>query len=129
MTYTLLTLASIIAYIGGLIVVVKATPRLLAHAFDEGLFMGIAALMILGSLLAFGAVVTTYGVFNAGLGIKILDFFFLLGIFIVGLRLSMMSFRPRIETGTFRVSRILAGFYCLLLAIAALCYIVQLFVG
>ncbi|HZR41265.1 MAG TPA: hypothetical protein VFB12_14175 [Ktedonobacteraceae bacterium] len=128
MTYVLLTLASIIAYIAGLMVIARVTPKLLSHAFDEGLFMGIAALIILGSLLVFGAVVMTYAVFNAALAVKILDFLFLVGIFIVAIRVSLFSFRSSALPGTYRISRILAGSYCLLLAVAAICYIVQLFV-
>jgi hypothetical protein len=128
MSYVLLTFASIIAYIAGLFVVAKVTPKLLAHSFDEGLFMGIAVLIVLGSLLAFGAVVATYVVFNAAVGIKILDFVLLVGIFIIATRVALSSLRLHIA-GTYRVSRVLAGGYCLLLAVAAVCYIIQLFVA
>ena len=128
MPYVLWTLASLIAYVGGLFLILRVTPRLLVRSYDEGLFMGIAALDILGALLAFGGVVILYALFNAALAIKVLNFFLLLGILAVTIRMALFSFRPRGLADTIQVSRILAGGFCLFLAAAAVFYIVQLFV-
>jgi hypothetical protein len=123
-------LLSIIAYIIGLVVIVKVTPRLLSLAYDEGLFMGIAAAAILGALLAFGAIALTYAMFNGTLAIKILNFILLLGIMIMTARMSLYSFKAQLMiSGTLRSSRIAVGSYYLLLAAAALFSIVQLFIS
>jgi hypothetical protein len=126
MQYALWILLSIIAYASGLLVIMKVTPRLLSRSFDEVIFMGIASLDILGALLAFGAVVITYALFNGALAIKFLTFFLAIGIFIVSIRTALHCFRGA-AVGTFRVSRIIAGSYGLFLAAAAVFYIVQLF--
>ncbi len=128
MSPVLLMLASVIAYICGLIIITKATPYLLSHALDEGIFMGVAAADVLAGLLIFGAVVLPLALFSNGTAAVFARFFafvLLVGIFIVAVRMSLRSFRARI--GTVRLSRILAGSYCLLLAIAALCCIPLLF--
>ena len=121
------TLIGLIGYIGGLVIVLAMTPRLLRFRFDEGLFMGIAAADVLGGILAFAPIGVTFALFNGAFGIKVLDFLLLVGIFIVGLRTSFRSFRPRYMAGTFQVSRILAGSYCLLLLAAAIYCIILLF--
>jgi hypothetical protein len=123
----LLTVIGVITYIFGLLIIITVTPRLLKLNFDEGLFMGIAAADVFGGILAFAPVGITFALFNGTFGIKILDFLLLVGILIVGLRMSLRSFRPRYPAGTFQVSRILAGSYCLLLPAAALYAIVLLF--
>jgi len=123
----LLTVIGVIAYIFGLLIIITVTPRLLKLNFDEGLFMGIAAADVFGGILAFAPVGITFALFNGTFGIKILDFLLLVGILIVGLRMSLRSFRPRYPAGTIQVSRILAGSYCLLLLAAALYAIVLLF--
>jgi hypothetical protein len=123
-------LLSIIAYIIGLVVVVKVTPQLLSRSYDEGLFMAIAAAAIVGALLAFGAIVITFALFNGTLAIKVLNFFLLLGILIMTVRMSLFSFKAqRMIAGTLRSSRIAVGSYYLLLAIAAVFSIVQLFMS
>ena len=124
-----LGLASLIAYIGGLLIVIKVTPLLLFRQYDEGLFMGIAAADIVGGILAFAAVMVTFALFNGTQNVitKIFDTVLLVGIFLIAVRMSLHSFRPRIVAGTFRVSRVLAGGFCLLLTIAALYAIVLLF--
>ena len=127
MLYVLWTVLSIVAYISGLIVITRVTPRLLARSFDEGLFMGLAAADIIGALLAFGGVVVTYALFNGALYIRVLNFFLLVGIFIVSARMSLYCLRPNAISGSFRVSRILAGSYGIFLATAALFYVVLLF--
>ncbi len=125
----LLTVIGVIAYIFGLLIIITVTPRLLKLNFDEGLFMGIAAADVFGGILAFAPVGITFALFNGTFGIKILDFLLLVGILIMGLRMSLRSFRPRYPAGTFQVSRILAGSYCLLLLAAALYAIVLLFLS
>lgn len=119
---------SLIAYIGGLVIIWQVTPRLLGRSFDEGLFMAIAALDIVGALLAFGGVVVTFAFFNGAIGIRIMDFLLLIGILLLGVRMAWFSFRPRLLANTVRVSQVIAGVYCLCLALAALYYIVQMFV-
>ncbi len=129
MLFVLGTLASLIAYIGGLLIVIKVTPLLLFRQYDEGLFMGIAAADIVGGILAFAAVMVTFALFNGTQNVitKIFDTVLLVGIFLIAVRMSLQSFRPRIVAGTFRVSRILAGSFCLLLILAAIYAIVLLF--
>jgi hypothetical protein len=121
-------MGSLVAYIGGLVTIWQVTPRLLGRSYDEGMFMAIAALDIVGALLAFGAVVVTLFLFNGAIGIKILDFILLVGILLLGLRMALFSLRPRLLTNTVRISRIIACIYCLCLALAALYYIIQMFI-
>ncbi len=90
--------------------------------------MAIAAAEVIGGILAFAPIGINFALFNGAFAIKVLDFLLLVGIFIVGLRMSISSFRPRYKAGTFQVSRILAGSYCILLLAAAVYYIVLLFV-
>jgi hypothetical protein len=128
MSYFLWVVGSLVAYIGGLVIIWQVTPRLLGRSYDEGLFMAIAALDIVGALLAFGAVVVTFALFNGAIGIRIMDFLLLVGILLLGVRMAWFSFRPRLLANTVRVSQVIAGVYCLCLALAALYYIVQMFV-
>ena len=123
----LLTLACLIAYAGGLVVLIKVTPRLLSLSFDEGMFMGIAAADVFGAILIFGAVGVTFALFNGNIPIRVLDFLLLVGILIVGIRMSLRSFRSRNIKETFPVSRVVAGSYCLVLCVAALYLMVWLF--
>ena len=128
MPFALWTLLCMGAYIGGLVILVWVTPYLLARSYDEGLFMGIAAADVFGGMLAFGAVAITFGIFSGNFGSKVLDFVLLIGILIVGGRMSLRSFRSRYFSGTYRSSCIVAGSYGVFLALAALFYIVMLFV-
>jgi len=121
------TLIGLVAYVCGLWIVLTITPRLLKLRFDEGLFMGLAAAEIGGGMLAFAPLAITFALFNGSFGVKILDFLLLAGIFFVGLRMSLRSFRPRFPDQTYRVSRILVGGYCLLLLVASAYCIVLLF--
>jgi len=121
------TFLSLVAYIVGLVVIVKLTPRLLVHTFDEGAFMGIAAAAIVGALVAFGAVVVTFA--NGNLLVRVLSFLLLLGILIVGIQLSLKSFRPRMPANTVTASRFMAGGFAVFLIVAALSLMVRLFVG
>ena len=127
MQIALWTLIGLVAYVCGLWIVITMTPRLLKLRYDEGLFMGIAAADVLGGMMAFAPLAITFALFNGSFGVKILDFLLLVGIFYVGLRMSLHSFRPRSIGGTFRVSRVLVGSYCLLLLAASVYCIVLLF--
>lgn len=126
MEYVLLTILSLAFYVSGLIIVMRLTPRLLVYSFDQGRFMGIAAVDILGAILAFSAVVITFGIFNGGLGVRVFDFLLLVGILIVAGRVSHTCFRKKVKDD-YRTSRIIAGCYGLSLVIAALYYMVQIF--
>ncbi len=123
----LLILACLIAYAGGLVILIKVTPRLLYLSFDEGMFMGIAAADVCGAILVFGAVGITFALFNGNIPTRGLDFLLLVGILIVGIRMALRSFRAGNIKGTFPVSRVVAGSYCLLLCVAAFYLIVWLF--
>jgi hypothetical protein len=121
------TLIGLIAYVCGLVILIEMTPRLLKFRYDELIFMGLAVVVVLGGILAFVPLGITFALFNGSLGIKIFDFLLLVGIVVVGLRTSLRSFRPRNAGGTFQVSRILAGSFCLLLLAASVYCIVLLF--
>jgi hypothetical protein len=127
MTYFLWVVVSVIAYIGGVVIILRVTPRIMMRSFDEGLFMAIAALDIIGALLAFGAVVVTFALFNGAIWIRILDVLLLSGIILVGVRMALLCLNPRFTVKTVKTSRIIAGVYCVCLALAALYYIVQMF--
>jgi hypothetical protein len=120
-------LIGLVAYVCGLILVIAMTPRLLNLRYDEGLFMVIAVAVMSGGILAFAPLAITFALFNGSFGVKIVDFLLLAGIFVVGLRMSLRSFRPRYGSGTFQGSRILAGSYCLLLLAASMYCIIVLF--
>ena len=126
MSYVLWTLACLVAYVCGLITLVKVTPLLLARSYDEGLFMVIAAGDVFGGLFVFGAVALTFALFSGTFAIRVLDFLLLAGIIIVSARLSYTCFRSRMIRKN-RASCIVAGSYCLLLVLAALYYTVLLF--
>ena len=128
MPFALWTALCLIAYIGGLVVLLRITPLLFARSYDEGLFMGIAAADVFGGMLAFGAVAITFGIFSGSFGSRVLDFLLLIGILIVGGRMSIRSFRSRFYSGTYRSSCIIAGSYGVFLTLAALFYIAMLFV-
>src|SRR5438270_6094117 len=125
MSYVLWTLASLIAYVGGLIILVKVTPLLLTRSYDEGMFMAIAAGDVFGGLFVFGAVTLTFALFSGSFAIRVLDFLLLAGIIIVSARLSYTSFRPRMARIN-KASCIVAGSYCFLLGLAALYYMALL---
>src|SRR5690348_14924985 len=126
MSYVLWTLLSLASYVSGLIIVIKVTPKLLARSFDEGIFVGLAIVAIGGALLAFGAVFITYAIFNGAIAIRVFDFLLLAGILIVAVRLTFQCLKRRASSGTFPVSRVLAGAYGLFLVLAAFFCITQL---
>ncbi len=127
MPYVLWTLASFIAYAGGLIVIMRITPMLLSRSFDELWFTGFAVIDIIGAILAFGAVVVTYSLFSANFAVKVLDFLLLAGIVLVAVRTSFACLRAGADAKTFQVSRVTATGYGIFLVLAALYYMAQLF--
>lgn len=118
MQTVLWTIAALIAYAGGLAIIWKITPKLLTQSIGEGLFMAMAALDILGGLLAFGSVLIALSLYQSSLGIKVVCFFLTLGVFIIAIRQALFCWHARKKTGT--LVTILTGSYCLFLAIAAL---------
>jgi hypothetical protein len=118
---------SIVAYGGGLLIIWRMTLRLLSHSFDEMIFMGFAALDILGALLVFGAIVFMFAMFNGAFPVRALNFLLLVGILVTTVRTALYCIRPR--TGTTAVSRALTGGYSFFLAAASVFYIVQIFVS
>ena len=127
MSFALWTFACLIGYVAGLIILVRITPLITVRAYDEGMFMAIMAIDIFGGIFAFGAVAVTFALFSGNFPIRILDFFLLAGILVVGAGMAYNSLRPYSHKRTHLVSRIVAGVYCLALALAALCYLVLLF--
>src|SRR5437763_3405098 len=104
MQYVLWTLASLIAYAAGLLVIIRITPLLLPRSVDDLWFTGIAVIDIIGAILAFGAVVVTYSLFSGNFAVKVLDFLLLAGIVFVACWTSFTCFRARTDPKTFRVS-------------------------
>ena len=123
------TLIGLIAYVCGVVMLVTMTQRLWKFRYDEWMFMGYAAAVVSGGILVFVPLGITFALFNGSFGVKVFDFLLLVGIFVVGLRMSLYSFRPRYAGGTFQVSRILAGSYCLLLLAASMYCIILLFLA
>ena len=128
MQYVLWIIVSLIGYVAGVYILLRVTPMLLHRQYDEGFFMGIAALDIVGALLAFGGVIIPLLLFSGSLGIRIFAVLFLLGILFVSLRLVIRSLRPRITTDTFLISRIIAVTYSIFLVLASLYCLVLIFI-
>lgn len=125
----LLTFGCIVAYIAGLILLVKIMPGLLKRAYDDALFIGVAAVAVLGAMLAFGSIGITFAAFSGNTLVRVFDGLLLLIFLFTALRTAMGAFRPRygIGIGTYRVSRIMTGSFFLALAIAAVYMLVLLF--
>jgi hypothetical protein len=129
-----LTILCLLAYVVGVVLLWKVTPRLLSHKFDEMSFMGIAAADILGGLLVFAPVGVMFALFNGALGIRIVDFILLSIVAGISARLAYRSFFPWRNPNPLRsveavkVSSILAGSYCVLLGVAALYALVTVIV-
>jgi hypothetical protein len=128
MLYILWTFVCLCAYVGGVVILVKVTPLLLSRNFDEGYFMAIAAADVFGGMFVFGAVAITFALFSGTFPIRLLDFFLLLGIVIVAFGLSYRCFRSPRTIKADPVSRVVASGYALFLGLAALFYLVLLFV-
>lgn len=119
-------LASLVAYIVGLILIVRVTPRLLVRSYDDPWFMVLAVLDILGALLIFGCMVISLGLSNGNIGMKALDFILLVVVILVTGRVALSCFRNGGQGVQF-ISRYGAGVFCLFLSCAALYEIVGLF--
>jgi hypothetical protein len=127
----LITFGCLVAYAAGLILLTRIMPRLIKRAVDEALFIGVAAVAILGAMLAFSAVGVTFAIFSGGIGVRILDALLLLLLGIVTLRTSLKAFRtPRYDSSqnTNRLSQIITGSFFLLLAVACVAVLALLFV-
>jgi hypothetical protein len=109
--------------------IMRITPLLLPRSFDELWFTGIAVIDIIGAILAFGAVVVTYSLFSGAFAVRVLDFLLLVGIAFAAGRTALTCFRAHAGTQTLLVSRITATGYGIFLAVAAVYYIIQLFVS
>jgi hypothetical protein len=110
----LLTVLCLVSYGGGLVALNRVTPILLKRRFDDVFFMGLAAAIIIGSLLAFAPIGITFAFFNSALTVRIFDIILLLGIVIVVVRIAYRCFRPGYTMEVVRLSGILAGIYYLL---------------
>jgi len=120
------TLTSLIAYIVGLVLIVRVTPKLLFHSYDEIWFMVFAMLDIIGAFLIFGSVVISLGIFEGNIGIRSLVFILLVVVLLITGRMALSCFRND-SRGVQFVSRYGAGIFCLFLSLAALYEIVGLF--
>jgi hypothetical protein len=115
----LLTVLCLVSYGGGLVALHRVTPMLLKRRFDDVFFMGLAAAIIIGSLLAFAPVGIIFAFFNSTLAVRIFDVILLLGIVIAVARIAYRCFRPGYTMEVVRLSGILAGsFYLLVLGLA-----------
>ncbi len=120
------TLLSLVAYIVGLVLILKATPRLLFRSYDEIRFMVLAVLAILGAFLTFGGIVVSLAVWDGNIGIKAVDFILLVLVILITGRMAVSCFRNTKQDVQF-VSRYAAGVFCLFLSLSAVYYIVALF--
>lgn len=124
----LLVVLCLAAYGGGLVVLRNVTPLLLKRRFDDVLFMGLAAVLILGSLLAFAPIGVIFAFFNSTTSVRIVDTILLLVMVIVVTRITFRCFRPGYKMEVVRLSGILAGSYYLLVLGLAIYAIVLMFV-
>jgi hypothetical protein len=126
----LITFGCTITYSAGLVLLVKIMPGLLKRAYDDALFIGVAALAILGAMLVFGSIGITFDIFSGTLFVRLFDALLLCILLLIALRTAMGAFRPRygIGVGTYRVSRIMTGSFFLALACAAIYILVLLFI-
>lgn len=124
----LLTLGCLVAYIAGLVLLVRVTPGLITRAFDDALFIGVAAAAIFGAMLSFGAIGVISAVANGALIARVLGALLLLIQGIITLRSGLNTLRPRydVNQGTYRVSRMMAGSFFLALTAASLAVLVLL---
>ena len=107
-------LASLVAYIGGLILIVRVTPRLLFRSYDEPWFMVFAMLAIFGAFLVFGGILISLAVVNGNIGMKALDFFLLIVVMLITGYMAVSCFR-HYSQDVQQISRYAAGGFCLFL--------------
>jgi len=127
MSYVLWTLACLCVYVGGLVILMFVTPLLLSRDYDEGFFMAIAAADVFGGMFVFGSVAFIFALYSGAFAARLLDVFMLLGIVIVAFSLSYRCLRSQKAAHAHPVSRFIASGYCLFLGLAALFYLVLLF--
>ncbi|GCE46441.1 hypothetical protein EI42_04479 [Thermosporothrix hazakensis] len=128
MQQVLWTIGAILAYIVGLVVIWIITPKMQRYSIDDPAFMGWAVLDVLGAFLAFACIVVLLLVFDGAMAVRVIDFFLILGIIAVAVRMALSSLRAKYVSGTHRVSRIAAGIYGIFLAVIGIFALVQLFV-
>jgi hypothetical protein len=92
------------------------------------LFMGLAAAIILGSLLLFAPIGVMFAFFNGTTPVRVVDTILLLVMVIVVTRIALRCFRPGYKMEVVRLSGILAGSYYLLVLGLAIYVIVLMFV-
>src|SRR5258708_35972867 len=136
----LFTIASIIAYIVGIILQFRTAPRLLRRRYDEALFIAVAAGPIVGAMLCFAAVGVTFAAFSGTALVLTLDIVLLAILCLVALIIAIRSFRsdqtlnynpndpnsPNIADRTYRLSRLFVGTFFLLVAAASIYILVLL---
>ena len=127
MSYVLWTLACLCAYVVGLVILMFVTPLLLSRNYDEGFFMALAAADVFGAMFVFGSVAFIFALYSGAFAARLLDVFMLLGIDIVAFSLSYRCLRSQKAAHAHPVSRFIASGYCLFLGLAALFYLVLLF--
>jgi hypothetical protein len=120
------TLVGFVAYIMGVILIVKVTPRLPFCAYDDIRFMALAVLDIIGALLVFGGIVIQIAEFNEWIVIKIFNLILLVFLVFLAGRMAVRSFRSTRQK-TYALSRYAAGIFCVFLLLSAIFYIVQMF--
>jgi hypothetical protein len=120
------TLASLVAYIVGLVLIVKVTSRLLFCSYDDVRFLGFAMLDVFGALLVFGSIALSLFVYNVTIPIRTLNFILLVVVILVTGRTALSCFRAY-RQGVQPLSRYGAGIFCLSLSLAAIYCIIQLF--
>ena len=120
------SLACLVAFIAGLLLIVQVTPKVLFRAYDDLWFMAFAALDLLGGMLLFGGIIISLFLLNDNIGIKALDFILLVVVFLVTGRLAFFCFGNQ-SRGVHRLSRYAAGSFCVFLSLAALYCIVAIF--
>jgi len=119
-------LVCLVAYIVGLVIIVRITRRLLFCSYDDVKFMAFAVLDILGAFLVFGSIVISLGIFDGNVGIRSLDFILLVVVILITASVAFSCFRNG-RQGVQFISRYGASIFCLFLSLAALYEIVGLF--
>ena len=123
----LLTLASFVMYVAGLVLILYTTPRLLSYFYDDFRFMGTAIAELVGGILAFAGVGVPLIIFDGNIPSRVLAFLLLAGILFVTARIAFRSSRSRALPARFLSSRIVAVVYSLALFVIAVYCIVLLF--
>lgn len=113
----LIAVLCLLAYIGGLILLVRITPRLIKSSYDDAIFIGIAAAAVFGAMLIFGAVGVLSTIFSGVFAVRALNVVLMFVLFFVTLRVALRTLRPNYQTSinSQRISRILTGCFFLFL--------------